>query len=77
MLGSEAASSDKEGAEPTQQTASAHRGLPGNSLEQAFPRERTHSWVALDPLWVEGWALPVSQIVAPCTGMVEAPSVEI
>lgn len=38
MLGSEAASSDKEGAEPTQQTASAHRGLPGNSPEQAFPQ---------------------------------------
>lgn len=29
MLGIEAAPSDKKGAEPTQQPASAHYGLPG------------------------------------------------
>lgn len=72
MLGIEAASSDKEGAEPTQQTASAHHGLRGIAQNRPFPRERAHSWVALDPLWGEGVG-----IACVCTGMVEAQSVEI
>lgn len=36
MLGIEATPSDKEGAEPTQQTAPAHHGLLGDILEQVF-----------------------------------------
>lgn len=45
------------------------RGIAQN---RPFPRERAHSWVALDPLWVEG-----VNIACVCTGMVEAQSVKI
>lgn len=65
MLGIEAVPSDKEGAEPTQQTAPAHHGLLGDNLD----RESAHFWVGLDPLWV-------SQVAAPCTSLVGAHSME-
>jgi hypothetical protein len=71
MLGIEATPSDKEGAEPTQQTAPAHQGLLGNSLEQVFPQgEDSLLGGPGPPCGLRGWALPVSQVVAPCTSLV-------
>lgn len=56
MLGIEATSSDKEGAEPTQQTAPAHHGLLEDSLEQVFPQGEGSLLGGLGPPtpWVEG-----------------------
>lgn len=56
MLGIEATPSDKEEAEPTQQTAPAHHGLLGDSLEQVFPQGEGSLLGGLGPptLWVEG-----------------------
>lgn len=80
MLGTEATPSDKEWAEPTHNRQHLlTMGSWGIAWNRYFPRERAHFWVGLDPpsCGLRGWALPLSQVVAPCTSLVELQSMEV